>query len=139
MYKSKKKIYFAGSIRAGRDDHKYYLAIINHLKKRFDVLTEHIGDKNLTDQGENKSVNYIFRRDVEWIKQADILVAEISQPSVGVGWEICLAEQLGKEVICLYRKSAERRISGMVEGNKYVKIVYYDHIDEIPSELDKLI
>jgi len=139
MNSPKKKIYFAGSIRAGRDDHKYYLAIINHLKNRFDVLTEHIGDKNLTDKGENKSVNYIFNRDVAWIRQSDILVAEISQPSVGVGWEICLAEQLGKKVVCLYRCNAEKRISGMVEGNQYVKIIYYDDIDEIPGKLDAII
>ncbi|MEI7962017.1 MAG: nucleoside 2-deoxyribosyltransferase [archaeon] len=44
---------------------------------------------------------YIFDRDVAWIKEADLVVAEVSMPSVGVGYEIGFAESLGKKIICL--------------------------------------
>ena len=45
------KIYFAGSIRGGRDDKELYLEIINLLGKYGKVLTEHIGDKTLSAMG----------------------------------------------------------------------------------------
>ena len=46
------KIYFAGSIRGGREDQRLYLQIINYLKKYNEVLTEHIGDESINDLGE---------------------------------------------------------------------------------------
>ena len=47
------KIYFAGAIRAGRDNQEIYQQIIERLRKYGKVLTEHIGRKNLTADGEN--------------------------------------------------------------------------------------
>jgi len=62
------KIYFAGSIRGGRDDKEIYLQIINHLGKYGKVLTEHVGDKNLSILGEDgKTEDYIFNRDIACI------------------------------------------------------------------------
>ena len=44
-------IYFCGSIRAGRDDAALYTRLIEQLKKYGKVLTEHVGDSALLDQG----------------------------------------------------------------------------------------
>lgn len=44
-------IYFAGSIRAGRSDANLYAKILKELKKYGTVLTEHVGDPNLTEAG----------------------------------------------------------------------------------------
>jgi 2'-deoxynucleoside 5'-phosphate N-hydrolase len=41
------KIYFAGSIRGGRDDWSLYLEIIERLKEYGEILTEHIGSSEL--------------------------------------------------------------------------------------------
>ncbi len=60
------KIYFAGSIRGGRDDQELYNALIAELQKYGTVLTEHIGDKALTGMGETKRTDKeIFDRDME--------------------------------------------------------------------------
>ena len=45
-------IYFAGSIRAGRQDAVLYARIVELLKSYGTVLTEHVGDPNLTEAGE---------------------------------------------------------------------------------------
>lgn len=37
------KIYFAGSIRGGRDDASIYARLIEELKTHGEVLTEHVG------------------------------------------------------------------------------------------------
>ena len=59
------KIYFAGSIRGGREDAKLYKKIINHILCHGEVLTEHVGNDSLTRQGENKnSDKFIYDRDI---------------------------------------------------------------------------
>lgn len=112
------KIYFAGAIRGGRDDAPLYAAMIEELRQYGEVLTEHLGDKTLSAMGEFKNNAYIFERDVSWIHEADVIVAEVSTPSLGVGYELGLADKLGKRILCLYREQEGKRLSAMVDGNK---------------------
>ena len=47
-----RKIYFAGSIRAGRNDAELYSNIVKILKRYGTVLTEHVGNPNMKETGE---------------------------------------------------------------------------------------
>jgi nucleoside 2-deoxyribosyltransferase len=135
-------IYFAGSITGGREDAPIYLKLIDYLKTKGVVLTEHLGSSNLLSTGEDKSPEYIYLRDVNWIKEADIVIAEVTKPSLGVGYEIGLAENLNKKIICLYRENDDNKdkmLSKMISGNKYNTIIKYKTIDEIILILNKLI
>jgi nucleoside 2-deoxyribosyltransferase len=125
------KIYFAGSIRGGRDDAHIYEKIIELLKNYGEVLTEHIGDTTLSNQGEDKSHEYIYNRDMDWLRSADVLVADISTPSIGVGYEIGIAETLDKKVLCLYREGSLKPISGMINGDSSLIKKVYKNIDEL--------
>lgn len=126
------KIYFAGSIRGGRDDQKLYLEVIAELGKYGAVLTEHIGDKALTGQGETTITDtYIFERDMAWVREADVIVAEVSTPSLGVGYELGQSESMGKPILCLSRQIEGKRLSAMVAGNAYVKISEYKTIEDV--------
>ncbi len=123
------KIYFAGSITGGRADAGLYVDIINYLKEHGQVLTEHIADGNLTDAGETIDVTEIFDRDVAWLEDADVVVAEVTQVSLGVGYELGISEKLGKKIICLYRP-AEKRLSAMILGNSKFNCFPYKTVDE---------
>jgi len=130
------KIYFAGAIRGGRDWQRVYAEIINCLNQLGTVMTEHLGQDSLTTDGEvNLSEAAIFKRDIEWIRQSDVVVAEVSVPSLGVGYEIGFAEQLGKQVICLYNTAASHRLSAMISGNQNVDILQYDRPEDVMSGL----
>ncbi len=131
------EIYFAASIRGGRENATIYKEIIALLQKYGKVLTEHIGDTRLSDQGEKKDVKFIFKRDMLWIKEADIMVADVSTPSVGVGYEIRYAQELGKKIICLYFQNSPKKISGMIEGNPRIKIINYKAVGDITKSLAK--
>lgn len=132
------KIYFAGSIRGGRNDRDLYLGIIERLKSYGEVLTEHVGDSALSHTGETKkSVDFIYERDVTWLRSADVVVAEVTTPSLGVGYEIALAEGLKKPVLCLFRQQPDRLLSAMIAGNKNLKVCEYEHIDEIEKILSE--
>ena len=98
-------IYFAGSIRGGHGDQVVYEEIIDRLRRYGTVLTEHVGDVNLSLGGENAADGDIHDRDLDWLRSADVLVAEVTTPSLGVGYEIGRAVEWGKRVICLYRPS----------------------------------
>jgi len=126
------KIYFAGSISGGRNDKDLYNKIIELLKNYGSVLTEHVGDLKLGEKGEvGFTDQYIYERDISWIKEADALVAEVSTPSLGVGYEIAYAEILNKKMLCLYREGSEKRVSAMISGNKNMIIKTYRNIDEL--------
>lgn len=131
------KIYFAGSIRGGRDDKKLYLEIINLLGKYGKVLTEHIGDKTLSAMGEDGPTDeYIYDRDMAWLNEADVVVAEVTTPSLGVGYEIGKMEDK-KPTLCLYREQDGKRISAMIGGNKNVKIEKYIVLKDLDSILER--
>ena len=119
-------IYFAGSIRGGRDNQGMYFEIISILKQYGNVFTEHIGSAELSPLGEQELEDtYIYERDMYWLRQADILVADVSIPSTGVGYEIGFAENLGKKILCLYREGSPQKISGMINGNTNLTIRVY--------------
>jgi len=126
------KIYFAGSIRGGRDDKELYEEIIALLGNHGDVLTEHVGDKTLSALGEQtKTTKYIHDRDVEWIKECDVVVAEVTQPSLGVGYEIAYAGLLNKTVHCFYREEEGKRLSAMIDGSSLCTIHKYKDKQEM--------
>jgi hypothetical protein len=125
------KIYFAGSIRAGRDDQEVYRQLIRGLQVHGRVLTEHVGDPDLTPMGDDgPSDQAIYARDMGWLDDAELIVAEVTVPSLGVGYEIARAESLGIPVLCLYRDQTGRRLSAMISGNPRVTVVHYTTVDE---------
>ena len=131
-------IYFAGAIRGGRADQALYLQIIELLRGHGTVLTEHIGDAGLTQSGEEQSDAFVHDRDLEWLRSADVLVAEVTTPSLGVGYEIGRSVEWGKTVIALYRAAEGRRLSGMIAGCRGVIVREYQTIDDIAPILTEV-
>lgn len=131
-------IYFAGSIRGGRDDVSLYAEMISHLSRFGDVLTEHVGCTNVENELEaDLSDADIFARDVDWLKAADVVVAEVTTPSLGVGYEIGLAETLNKPILCLVKSSKRERLSAMIAGSGDVCLAAYATIDEAKTRIDE--
>ncbi len=125
------KIYFAGSIRGGREDVDLYVDLIKYLQTYGEVLTEHVGDKNLFEQGERViSDREVHDRDLVWMEESDVMIAEVTTPSLGVGYEIAKAVEMGKQILCLYRPQKDRRLSGMIGGCPGVTIFEYQTLQE---------
>lgn len=134
------KIYFAGSIRGGRDDIPVYRGIVDHLRERGDVFTEHVADDALTESGEaGMTDRQICERDLEWIGKADVVVAEVTTPSLGVGYEIAKAEVLGKPVLCLFRENTGRLLSAMIAGSERCVVRRYGTLEEAATAVDEFL
>lgn len=124
------KIYFAASIRAGRGDVAIYGAMIAWLRPFGEVLTEHVGDLDLSEVGDDgPDDRSIHDRDMERLKGCDLVVAEVSQPSLGVGYELGWAVTLGKPTLCL-RRASDRPLSAMIAGSPGIRAAVYSTIDE---------
>ena len=134
-----KKVYFAGSIRGGRDDAQLYTEIISYIKsKNAIVLTEHIGDNNLLKDEKKLTDKEIYLRDIAWLKECDVVIAECTRPSLGVGYELSFAENIKKEVNVLYRNK-ECHLSAMIAGDEYFKIFSYKTKDDAFKIIDKIL
>ena len=131
------KFYFAGSIRGGREDAALYKEIITFLQGFGEVLTEHIGDANLTEAGDDgPNDNFIHDRDMDWLNSADLLVAEVTQVSLGVGYEIGRAVESGKPVLCLHRPGTGKKLSAMIAGCKQVALITYSNTDDLFTQIN---
>lgn len=130
-------IYFCGSISGGRGDVETYDRIVQELSNFGTVLSAHVGDTNMGVEGDAKdmSPSEIYERDVSWLNTADIVVAEISTPSHGVGYEIRHTKELDIPMYCLYNTTD--RISPMIVGAPHTKILNYD-TDTLPETIQTI-
>lgn len=134
------KIYFAGSIRGGRDYAGTYFELIGHIETLAEVLTEHIRHDDLTTRGEEKlSDPEIYARDMSWLNESDAVIAEVSAPSLGVGYELGQAEAMGKPILCLFDQTGDTRLSAMLSGNSALQVVEYESLDEAKTAIDEFI
>ncbi|XP_040034060.1 5-hydroxymethyl-dUMP N-hydrolase isoform X1 [Gasterosteus aculeatus] len=151
------KVYFCGSIRGGRDDVRVYRRIVQKLQSYGSVLTEHVSFTEISEReeascdvtelccgwtGEDASSagdRSIHDRDVDWLRQCDVVVAEVTQPSLGVGYELGRAVAMEKRIFCLFRPTSGRNLSAMIRGAADGDVfVVKDYIeDEVENVLEE--
>jgi nucleoside 2-deoxyribosyltransferase len=126
------KIYFCGSISGGRDLAATYEKMIGMLGSYGRVLTEHLGSDEAIESNDRVMTDKeIHDRDMHWIVESDLLVAEVTVPSLGVGYEIGRALEMGKPILTLFRPGGEYRLSSMVAGSDKVEVKHYNNLEEV--------
>jgi nucleoside 2-deoxyribosyltransferase len=134
-----KKIYFAGSIRGGRDDAGLYKKMIAYIQRENIVLTEHVGDLSLSKaEGREDRDADIYEQDTAWLRETDLVIAECSTPSLGVGYELAYAEAHGKPVHIFYNK-ARTKLSAMLSGDRHFHIHPYGSEEELWPLIDAIL
>jgi len=127
------KIYFSGAISGGRDHAAIYQRMVARMQAQgHEVLSAHVADPAVLEHEKDVLPRIVFDRDVAWIDECDAVVAEVSTPSTGVGYEYGYALQIGKPVLCVYR--AGMRMSKMITGNPAPNLAVATYADE--DELD---
>ena len=137
-------IYFSGSISGGREDVGMYRTFVAALESAgHRVLAGMVTAAHVGPDGESLSAHDIFDRDLGWIEEVardgGVLVAEVSRPSIGVGYEIGAARYRFRiPVICLYRPAFTRRCSGMIAGDRGIEVIEYTD-ETVPAAIEKLL
>lgn len=138
-----KKVYFACSISGGRDHAHVYEDIVKYIKASGgQVLSKIFADKTMQSHlgpTPHLSTQEIWERDTNWAENADVVIAEVTQTSLGVGYEIGKAELAGKPILALFYEDSGKRLSPMIDGNPNVTVVRYRKISETESVIKKFL
>jgi len=101
-----------------------------------ELLTGRFLDDTAEDDDGRLTAAQVFERDLAWLDDCDVLVAEASGSSYGVGFEVGYvlgrADRSGKHVMLLYDAARQNQISRMISGNVHprcVAIAYRDADD----------
>ncbi len=124
-------VYFACSITGGREFESVYQEIVaSLLSDGHEIPTSHLAQAEVMENERLLAPRDVYERDVNWIRNCDLLIAEVSVASHGVGYEIAFALGLGKRVLCLYQ--SDRKVSKMITGNSdnRIKVVSYSTLDD---------
>lgn len=136
------KIYFTASTSNNEGLISHYSHIIQFIKKRSTILTSgfQIISPKMLDEDKKLTSKQIYERQQKRITDSDLVIAETSKPSLGVGGEIVYALSLGKPVLALVHAQFEDHISPMVAGNpsENLFLEYYDE-DSLKNKLDDFI
>ena len=122
-------IYFACSITGGRQYEAVYQSITRTLlESGHEVPTAHLAETSVISLEAMVEPREVYTRDIEWIHACDALIAEVSTPSHGVGYEVAYALSIGKPVLCCYQSGI--KISKMITGNMHENLRVMAYADK---------
>ena len=133
-------LYFSCSLTGGRKDEAVYGAIVEHLTAEgHEVPTAHLASPEVMALEQVVEPGEVYQRDIQWIRNCDALIAEVSTPSHGVGYEIAFALAIGKPVLCCHRRGA--RVSKMLTGNDSPTLTLrtYEGVEEALTVIDRFL
>ena len=133
------KIYVSGSIYGGRQKIETYKTMIEALELYGEVCDKEIIDEDIIKKEEYQDDEKIFESLVKRLESSDLIFAEVTVPSLGVGYELGIADKLGKKIIAIYDLNMIDKVSTMIRGNKNIKLLGYHNISEIVNKLDEII
>ncbi len=131
-----RRVYFCGAIRGGRQLQVRYARLIAAVESAgWTVLTAHVGDPGVLalEGSAGWSSAEILRRDMAALAEADLVVAEVTMPSLGVGIELATALARGVPVIGLVEAGVA--LSALVEGDDRIHLIRYDAETEAVAAL----
>jgi nucleoside 2-deoxyribosyltransferase len=136
-------IYLACTVRGDRGGVLAGRAICDRLQRHgHEVLTTHLLADNVETAEARITEHEVFRRDLQWLTSCDVLVAEASGSSYGVGFEVGYvlgrAETTGQRVILLYDTARRDKVSRLITGNDAAACTTfgYGSIDELTAFID---
>jgi nucleoside 2-deoxyribosyltransferase len=133
-------LYFSCSLTGGRRDQPVYAELVAHLHALgHRVLTAHLASAAVTAEDGGVPAEAVFERDTAWLRDCDAVIAEVSTPSHGVGFEVAYALERGKPVLCLAREGI--RVSKMLTGIRQAGFAFatYETQEEALAHLESFL
>ena len=138
------KIYLACTVRGDRGGVLAGRAICERLQRYgHEVLTTHLLADNVDTAESQITEGEVFRRDLAWLTACDVLVAEASGSSYGVGFEVGYvlgrAKASGQRVVLLYDHARRDKVSRLITGNddSACETFAYGSVEELTDFIDR--
>jgi nucleoside 2-deoxyribosyltransferase len=133
------KIYFGFTVAGGRSGIEAARKIVVLLERLgHEVLMRRLVEDDARAADRRISAEDVYRRDMAWLEQCDLFIAEVSGSSFGLGFETgYLLGVTNKRVILLYRRDLEHRLSLLIKGNSHTNCTRkpYATIEEAESAI----
>ena len=125
-------IYFAFTVRGNRDALAAGRAVCDLLQRRgHTVLTTHLIGDDPDETETSLTEDEVYARDIRWLESADLLIAEASGSSYGVGFEVGYvlgrSAQTQQRVLVLYAAARRSAISRMIAGASHPAYTVHDY------------
>ncbi len=131
-------IYFSCSLTGGRNDQPVYAALVDWmLAHGHTVPTAHLARPGVMTEEAEIDSQTVYNRDIAWVDAGDAVVAEVSTPSHGAGYEIAYALLKGKPVLCLAVNGV--KVSKMITGNRMLTFARYVDAGEAVQEVERFL
>lgn len=130
-------LYLSCSLTGGRGDQPVVAALVDRMEALgHRVLTAHLADAFAMAADGGLAPEAVYERDTAWLRASEAVVAEVSTPSHGVGFEIAYALERGKPVLCLACEGV--RVSKMLTGIRQEGVAFrtYGAVDEALAHLE---
>jgi nucleoside 2-deoxyribosyltransferase len=129
-------IFFTGSVSGGRAQQPEYARILKMLEAYGTVFPQYVSDEKLSHYGETDlSAKDIYEREQATLEKSDVVVAEVTVPSLGVGHLLASAAVLGKKVIALYKSEDTLKLSAIIKGDPNIRVFTYMNDADIEAVL----
>ena len=127
-------IYLACTVRGGRSAVPALRDLVADLESRgHTILTKHLLDDDVEGAEGALTEQQVYERDIKWLDAADVLIADASGSSFGVGfevgWVLANADRTGKRVVLLYRSDRRDLISRLIAGNAHPRCTVLSYAD----------
>ena len=115
------KIYFGFTVAGDRSSIDTARKVVHQLEEMgHEVLTRHLVSDKAWEADRSISPQEVFRRDMAWLEQCELFIAEVSGSSFGLGFETgYLLGATDKKVVLLYRREVEQNVSLLISGNTH--------------------
>ena len=137
-------IYLACTVRGDRGGVLAGRAICERLHRHgHHVLTTHLLRDDVEAAESQLTEREIFERDMDWLSRCDVLVAEASGSSYGVGFEVGYvlgrAAHTRQRVVLLYDSARRHAVSRLITGNSAAACTTFGYasIDELTAFIDR--
>ncbi len=138
------RVYLACTVRGERGGVAAGRAICQQLQRHgHEVLTTHLLAEDVDRAEAELTEQQVYRRDLDWLSRCDVLVAEASGSSYGVGFEVGFligrARETKQRVLLVYDAARRHAVSRLIVGNcdDACTTFAYSSIDELVAFIDR--
>jgi nucleoside 2-deoxyribosyltransferase len=136
------QIYLACTVRGDRGAVAGLRALVASLEREgHNVLTKHLLDDNVEGAESALTERAVYERDIAWLEACDILIADGSGSSFGVGFEVGYvlgrSDRTDQRAVLLYRADRRDQISRLIVGNAHPRCETLSYEDG--SDLPRLV
>lgn len=119
-------IFFTAAISGGRAHQPEYAQLVHMLENYGTVYSRHIKDEGLSQYGETaEKPSNILAREKDALEQCEIIVAEVTTPSLGVGYLLASASSMNKKILALFQADDTMKLSAIIKGDPRIQVRTY--------------